>query len=870
MAPTTPKCLLRGYIPFLAALCFSVSSPVALGSSSPVESFNAGFNSGSFSGGSISLVGNTGLTTSGSLNTGTGTLSLNAADSFTGGTLQLAPTEPPIYETINPIPVPLPDLSGSAGIIKMGAGTLILAGSNSYSGSYISGGTLQISNNLSVSAGTVLTAGALNLNPAGAVLNIGAGSLVFSSGADYSSNPILSGGVIKTGSGSLTLNQGNTIPSPSDLTGGTLLVSGAVTSSGGTLHLSSSSSAGSITIVGGGSLNTSPLLTANNLLQLTQSSGYTVLGAGSLAVTGPLTYAPAYVSDGNTLRLSDSVNLPDGSVVLPISGATLILNESALTGSGGVYTLPAVLSNGATFSSILVIRPPTNIPIPPVVDPPITLPTPPNPEPPINEPPFVVNTPPVTTDRSFSWSSHLPLSISATSLATDTDGDTLRFAVLTPPAFGNVTIEPNKIIYTPLPDYLEGDSFTLRVSDTTEGHADVTVTLTNPFAHRDGVYFGTNANGATVRVTFDRFGTGTFKVAFEGKSYGGTLAPPTNGMAFANLPSSSVYLGVSVPSDNPPKVQAVLRSQYFSVPNETIECRQRIPAQIAGEFTGQFNVGLSAPEAQPPYGFAIVAVKSDGSARATGRLPNGKAWAVGGQLGGIGELPISVPSSKGTELLSGEFLLPPTGANNPIVTGSFSWSRPSGAEVLEATGSRFVKQTAPGKNIFGEVRTKAQFLIDSPALATARATRPRFVAGLIVGGWKQSATMPIAIDGRNRVTQLRQLPPLTNIGVKPDGRFSGTYVPAGNTQFLHFSGVLLSDRIRGYGVLTGSNPGYILIDEVAAAGSGSSGSSGSSSVIITVVGSHPIDAATWATSVPTRPNPTAEQTLQRPPIEPVR
>jgi hypothetical protein len=49
--------------------------------------------------------------------------------------------------------------------------------------------------------------------------------------------------------------------------------------------------------------------------------------------------------------------------------------------------------------------------------------------------------------------------------------------------------------------------------------------------------------------------------------------------------------------------------------------------------------------------------------------------------------------------------------------------------------------------------------------------------------------------------------------IKNDGRFSGTYVPSGSSQFLHFSGLALSDRVYGVGVLTGGGTGFVMIGE---------------------------------------------------------
>jgi hypothetical protein len=137
---------------------------------------------------------------------------------------------------------------------------------------------------------------------------------------------------------------------------------------------------------------------------------------------------------------------------------------------------------------------------------------------------------------------------------------------------------------------------------------------------------------------------------------------------------------------------------------------------------------------------------------------------------------------------------------------------------MEARGSRFVKQDARGRNVFGSASTRTQFLLNSPALAVASLTASaprRFTggAGTVAAPVGKSATMPIKIDGQNRVAQLRPAPPLITLVIKSDGRFSGTYVPTGGSQFLHFSGLALSDRVYGVGVLTGGSTGFVMIGE---------------------------------------------------------
>jgi len=89
-----------------------------------------------------------------------------------------------------------------------------------------------------------------------------------------------------------------------------------------------------------------------------------------------------------------------------------------------------------------------------------------------------VNDAPVVTARSLSTPEDTPLSITLS--GSDVDGDTLSFAVASPPAHGTLIGTAPDLTYTPEPNYFGPDSFTFTASDgqASSAPASVSITLT--------------------------------------------------------------------------------------------------------------------------------------------------------------------------------------------------------------------------------------------------------------------------------------------------------------------------------------------------------------------------------------------------------
>ncbi|NUU73932.1 Ig-like domain-containing protein [Paenibacillus xylanilyticus] len=88
----------------------------------------------------------------------------------------------------------------------------------------------------------------------------------------------------------------------------------------------------------------------------------------------------------------------------------------------------------------------------------------------------IVNRPPLAQNLNLTTNKNTP--INGQIVATDPDGDTLTYALNSPPASGTVTVNPNgSLTYTPNPGFAGTDSFTVLVTDANGATAISTVTV---------------------------------------------------------------------------------------------------------------------------------------------------------------------------------------------------------------------------------------------------------------------------------------------------------------------------------------------------------------------------------------------------------
>lgn len=268
-------------------------------------------------------------------------------------------------------------VQGTGSLSKTGGGTLLLTGSNTYSGgSYLNGGTAQINTDASLGAasgsvnignatlevfGDIQTSRSFSVTDANSTVQV-------DGNATYGINSAVggTGSITKTGTGTLNLFGTNTY-------------SGTTTVSSGTIGINSSSSLGSgsgALSVGAGTLDVAATLTSNHSIVLTNvnstvqvDSGQTftnngaVSGSGSLTKTGSgtLVLAGAGTYTGSTRITAGSVTAAAGAgqafgstISLSIEmGASLVLGASNQINNAALMTLGggSFLSNGFSEGS---------------------------------------------------------------------------------------------------------------------------------------------------------------------------------------------------------------------------------------------------------------------------------------------------------------------------------------------------------------------------------------------------------------------------------------------------------------------------------------------------------------------------------------
>ncbi|EAM4773938.1 autotransporter outer membrane beta-barrel domain-containing protein [Salmonella enterica] len=263
-------------------------------------------------------------------------------------------------------------ISGSGNVVKSGADTLTLSGSNSYTGgTTISGGTLVASNVEALGTGDVTNNATLELNTGGDFINniggtgrvekSGDETLTLSGANSYTGGTLISGGTLVAtsvealGSGDVTdnavleLNTGGTFDNAISGSGQVvksgdkmLTLSGANSYSGGTLISDGTLVASNVEALGTGDVTNDAVLelnTGGDFDNAISGSGQVVKsGDETLTLSGANSYTGGTTISGGTLVATNVEALGTGDVT---NNATLELNtggtfDNAISGSGQV------------------------------------------------------------------------------------------------------------------------------------------------------------------------------------------------------------------------------------------------------------------------------------------------------------------------------------------------------------------------------------------------------------------------------------------------------------------------------------------------------------------------------------------------------
>ena len=268
----------------------------------------------------------------------------------------------PIFDTGSNTDAVTGVISGSGSLSKIGSGTLILAGANTYAG-----GTLLDEGTLGIASSGALGAGTLAMQP-GTTLQFEADGLTLPNAIALNADPIIdtqpntatisgvisgAGSLDKIGSGTLILTAANTYTGPTDVQEGTLGLRGSLAS---TVTVESGATVGGRGSVGG----------------LVAKSGATVapgvLGPYAVfTVTGEAAFAPGSTfavninpaGQNDKLVTTGSTTLSGGTVAVNGASGTYLpsMRYTLLNAQGGLAGTFSSLSTSGDLATLVFIDP---------------------------------------------------------------------------------------------------------------------------------------------------------------------------------------------------------------------------------------------------------------------------------------------------------------------------------------------------------------------------------------------------------------------------------------------------------------------------------------------------------------------------------
>jgi fibronectin-binding autotransporter adhesin len=240
-------------------------------------------------------------------------------------------------------------ISGTGGLIKSGSGTLTLIAANTYTGATtINAGTLSFSSLGNLGNGTAINFGGgrlrwetgnttdisgrtVTVNAGGATLDVQANTVTFAGAVGNSG----SGALAKTGTGTLVLSSANTYTGGTSVDQGTL----RVTNAGGL-------GSGAVTINNGGTLEINGAVTLNKAITL--NNGATLYGTSTADSVGTHTIASGaavtFKTEGSLFDVGDAANDVTGGgggASITVTGPTNTVNLNQTSDFVGSWIVAA-------------------------------------------------------------------------------------------------------------------------------------------------------------------------------------------------------------------------------------------------------------------------------------------------------------------------------------------------------------------------------------------------------------------------------------------------------------------------------------------------------------------------------------------------
>ncbi len=253
-------------------------------------------------------------------------------------------------------------ISGSGALTKIGSGTLILAGLNTYAG-----GTLLDEGTLGIASNGALGAGALAMQP-GTTLQFEADGLTLPNAIVLNADPTIdtqlntdtisgvisgSGSLDKIGSGTLILTAANTYTGPTDVQAGTLALRGSLDS---IVTVESGATLGGTGMVGGLIANSGATIAPGVLGPYAR---FTVTGEASFAVGSTFAVNVNPTGQNDKLVTAGTTTLSGGTVVVNGAGGAYFPSTryTLLTAQGGVSGTFSSLSTSGDLATLVFIDP---------------------------------------------------------------------------------------------------------------------------------------------------------------------------------------------------------------------------------------------------------------------------------------------------------------------------------------------------------------------------------------------------------------------------------------------------------------------------------------------------------------------------------